>query len=266
MMIRKKKGHLQFYQFPDLAAEKNLFHFVTTRIGGVSTSPYNSLNLALHVGDEKACVLENRKRALGAFGLRLEELVCCKQTHGGKFAFVDKGFWGRGAYDDSDAVSDCDALITRAKRAVLSVYSADCPLAILYHRPDTLAVLHLGWRCILGGLGAAVLRFMTDDLNCAPSAIKGGISPGVGPLSYKVEEDFAARFKDANRPTDCIIAKKDGCYFDLAKAAFDQIVSSGVPAGNIKVSGMDSFVLPEEFYSYRRDGVTGRFALMAALK
>ena len=265
-MIRKKKGALQFYQFPNLAAEKNLFHCVTTRIGGVSSSPYDSLNLALHVGDGKACVLENRKRALGAFGLRLEMLVCCNQTHSGNFVFVDESFSGRGAYDDSDAVGNCDALVTRTKKIVLSVYSADCPLVILYHAPDTLAVLHLGWRCVSGGLGATVSRFVIDSLNCTPSTIKAGICPAIGPLSYKVGEDFVTRFKDSNRHTDCIIAKKDGYYFDLARASFDQLVCAGVPPGNIGASGMDSCVLPEEFYSYRREGVTGRFALMAGLK
>ena len=264
-MRKIKKGALRFYQFEHLAEEKNVLHVVTTRAGGVSPPPYDSLNLALHVGDEKARVLENRRRALAAFGHCGEMLVCCQQSHNGNFAFADESFKGRGADDDSGAVPDCDALVTKTRGIVLSVHSEDCPLVILFHAPDTLALVHMGWRCILKRLGATVSRFMIDNLGCKPSGIKAGISPAAGPLSYKVGEDFVARFRDGGVHEDCITSKGKGYYFDLAKASADQVESAGIPKSNIRASGIDTFSTPGEFYSYRRDGVTGRFALMAAL-
>ena len=174
-MIKVRKGGLLFYQFSNLAGERSLIHFVTTRIGGVSSPPYHSLNLALHVGDRTASVVKNRKRILDVFGLKAENLVCGRQTHGGNFILVDASVRYRGAQCD-DHIASCDGLVTTKAGLVLSVFSADCPLIILYHPKNVLAVLHAGWRCILKNICTRAARFMIDRLGCDALNIKVGIS------------------------------------------------------------------------------------------
>jgi len=263
-VIKVRKGDLVFYQFSNLASRKNLIHFVTTRIGGASAPPYHSLNLAQHVGDKPDSVAENRKRILDVFGLRAGNLVWGAQTHGGNFALLDDGLGGGGARFGGQ-IADCDGLITTKAGPVLAVFSADCPLIILYHPGEALAVLHAGWRCILKKICARAVGFMIARLGCDPLYIKAGISPSIGPSSYVVRQDFAGEFRKAKLHADCIISRKGAFYFDLWKAAVDQIASSGVPRENVEISGIDSSSRPDEFYSARREGVTGRFALMAAL-
>jgi YfiH family protein len=259
-----RKQGLVFYQFMNLADERRLIHFVTTRHGGASPPPYDSLNLAMHVGDAEDLVLENRRRALAASGLSPERLVSGEQTHGGNLVFVEDAVES-GEAGTRAPIPNCDGLLTRRKGLILSVYSADCPLVLLYGPGGALAVLHAGWRCILGRICARAARFMVERLGCKAQAVKAGISPSIGPLSYVVREDFVEAFSREGIHADCITRRKGRIYFDLWKAAFDQLASAGLRPENVEISGVDSASRPDEFFSARREGTTGRFALMACL-
>ncbi len=129
---------------------------VTTREGGVSTGPFRSLNLALHVGDEPSRVLENRRRALTSLGAGLEDLVLGEQVHGAEVAVVDGSARGRGATTLTDAVPTADAIVTAHPGTVLGVLVADCvPIVIVDPAARVLACVHAGWR---GTAGAVVDR------------------------------------------------------------------------------------------------------------
>ena len=105
---------------------------VTTREGGVSTGPFRSLNLALHVGDEPSRVLENRRRALTSLGAGPEDLVLGEQVHGAEVAIVDASARGRGATTMTDALPAADAIVTADPGIVLGVLVADCvPIVIV---------------------------------------------------------------------------------------------------------------------------------------
>ncbi len=120
---------------------------ITTRHGGVSAPPYDTLNLGLHVGDEPANVMRNRARAVAAFGVALDATVFARQVHGTAAASVGPEDGGRGAASENDAVDDTDILVTASPGITLAILVADCvPLALVDPAAHVLAAVHAGWR------------------------------------------------------------------------------------------------------------------------
>lgn len=120
---------------------------VTTRHGGVSEGPYDSLNLGLHVGDDADRVLTNRALAARRFGVALDTMVFAQQVHGAGAALVGVAERGRGTTGLDDAVPSADILVTAAAETTLVMLVADCvPLALIDPEARVLAAVHAGWR------------------------------------------------------------------------------------------------------------------------
>ncbi len=147
----------------DEAADMGAEAAVTTRRGGVSRAPYDSLNLGLHVGDDPGAVVANRARAAGAFGAELDSLVFARQVHGADSAFVGRADAGRGARAEEDAVADADVLVTTTPGVTLVIMVADCvPLALVDPQAGVLAAVHAGWRGTAAGVVGAALGAMIE--------------------------------------------------------------------------------------------------------
>src|SRR4051794_1500543 len=120
---------------------------VSSRHGGVSDPPYDSLNLSFAVGDDPAHVAENRRRLAGALGVPLASWVVPRQVHAGTVTVVGAPDRGRGATGPADAVPDCDALVTAEPGVALAIAVADCvPVVVLDRRRGVLGAAHAGWR------------------------------------------------------------------------------------------------------------------------
>ncbi|MFZ0251630.1 MAG: laccase domain-containing protein, partial [Acidimicrobiales bacterium] len=120
---------------------------VTTRHGGRSVAPYDTLNLGLHVGDDPAAVVENRARAAGGFGASLDDLVFARQVHGATATVVGAEDRGRGTRSEDDALPHTDIVVTTSHRLTLAILVADClPLALVDPAAGVLAAVHAGWR------------------------------------------------------------------------------------------------------------------------
>lgn len=227
---------------------------VTTRAGGVSRLPFDSLNLATHVGDDPLAVAENRARLHTLLVLPSEPLWL-NQVHG--VAVADE----HTATSCSDEYATADAAYTDQPGVVLAVLTADC-LSVAFASKDglELAVAHAGWR----GLAAGVLESTLARFKASPESIQAWIGPAIGPRHFEVGAEvrsaFMASMPDAE--TAFAIAGSPGKYkADLPTLARQRLVRAGLT----RISGGDlcTVSLPEQFYSHRRDG--GRTGRMATL-
>lgn len=225
---------------------------VTTRLGGVSQAPFDSLNLATHVGDNPAAVTENRARLQSLLTLPSAPLWL-NQVHGVAVA------------DESIACADdcatADAAYTDQPDVVLSVLTADC-LSVAFASVDgcELAVAHAGWR----GLAAGVLESTLARFKASPESIQAWMGPAIGPQHFEVGAEVRAAFMAVlpNAQAAFVPTGEAGKYLaDLPALARQRLMRAGLK----QISGGDLCTVrsPDLFYSYRRDG--GRTGRMATL-
>jgi polyphenol oxidase len=241
---------------------------VTTRSGGVSASPYDTLNLGLHVGDDATNVVANRGRAAEAFGVGLGTLVFARQVHGATAAFVGGGDAGRGARSEHDAVADADVLVTSAPGVTLVILVADCvPLALVDPAARVLAVVHAGWRGTAAGVVGSALDAMAEAGGAA-ARVRAWVGPGVDADRYQVTDEVRDGLAGAVQPAalDGGVARPDGpghWLVDLAAANRQQLLRRGVPGEQIYDCGVTT--ADDRFFSDRAARPCGRFALLARL-
>ena len=153
---------VSLHHWPE-AAELGAAVAVTTRHGGLSVSPYASLNLGLHVGDVPDRVIANRERAARAFGVDLGALVFAHQVHGAGVTVVGAADRGRGAYRLDEAVAATDILVTTEPATVMVILVADCaPIALIDPEARVLAAVHAGWRGTAAGAVGRALDAMAE--------------------------------------------------------------------------------------------------------
>lgn len=241
---------------------------VTTRHGGVSEAPYDTLNLALHVGDRPDAVTDNRARAAAAFGVDLDTLVFVRQVHGAAAAVVGPEDRGRGTLSEEDAIADADILVTRAPGVTLVIMVADCvPLTMVDPDAGVLAAVHAGWRGTAAGAVGRALHAM-EECGTRPGRVQAFLGPAVHPDRYQVSDEVRRALSDAVRPAtlDPTVARADGpghWLVDLIAANRQQLLEGGVRADHIVDSGATT--AEDAFFSDRAQRPCGRFALLARL-
>ena len=241
---------------------------VTTRHGGVSDSPYGSLNLGLHVGDDPDRVITNRERAARAFGVDLETVVFAQQVHGAEATVVGRAERGRGTTRQEDAIAATDILITTDLHTTLAILVADCvPLALLDPEAQVLAVVHAGWRGTAAQASRRALEVMTT-LGAQPERVVAFIGPGVHPARYQIDLEVYEALVAAVAPQPLLseVARADGpdrwCV-DLMAANRQQLLLAGVIPEHVLDCGVTT--ADDDYFSDRAARPCGRFALLARL-
>jgi hypothetical protein len=241
---------------------------VTTRHGGVSLAPYDTLNLGLHVGDDPAGVVANRKRAAIAFGVGLDEVVFARQVHGAGVVFVGEGDAGRGTVHESDVVADADVLVASTPGVTLAILVADCvPLALVDPEARVVAAVHAGWRGTAAGVVGAALEAMRAR-GATPERVRAWVGPGVAADRYQVTDEVRDALDGAvgRAALDDGVARRDGTghwLVDLAAANRQQLRLGGVAVERIYDCGVTT--ADERLFSDRAARPCGRFALLARL-
>jgi len=231
---------------PDWPAPGSVRAVITTRKGGHSASPFHSLNLAEHVDDDPTTVARNRAVLIERLGLSSEPRWL-QQVHGCDVAEVG----------DESCGSSADAATTAVPGRVCVVMTADCLPLLLCNRAGTrVAAVHAGWRGLVDGvIEAALARFSEPG-----DELLAWMGPAIGPERFEVGDEVRARFIAVN-PADeaAFVAHGTGKWladiYALARTRLDG-ANCGYIGGGDYCTVSDS----ERFFSYRRDGVTGRMA------
>jgi YfiH family protein len=237
---------------PDWSVPNHVRAICTTRAGGSSNGPWKSMNLGGHCGDSPDAVSQNRatlRKLLPA------EPVWLKQVHGSD---VHLNTTSR-ADTDTDTEKQpliADAQISSAPHQVCAVLTADClPVLFCNHDGSTVAAAHAGWR----GLAAGVLENTVQAFAEPPGQLKVWLGPAIGPGAYEIGEEVRTVFLKKHRDADCCFSqRKQQLYFDLyamARHCLNKVGLSDITGGD-----HCTHAEPERFYSYRRDGETGRMA------
>ena len=227
---------------PDWPAPANVKAMQTTRHGGGSLAPYDSLNLGLHVGDDPVRVNRNRQ-SLSAW--LPSEPVWLEQVHGIEVADAD--------------LAACrvvaDASIARKRGSVCVVMTADCLPVLLCDEDGTVVgAAHAGWR----GLCDGVIEATVQAMGVAPHKLLAWLGPAISQAHFEVgaevREAFIAQHPQAK---EAFLAQQDGKYrADIFLLAHQRLNALGVT--RIHGGGVCTYGEAQRFYSYRRDGVTGR--------
>jgi polyphenol oxidase len=220
--------------------------FVTNRFNGVSHGPYDSLNLADHVGDADEAVAENRRRVAEAIEVSPDRLVTVRQVHGSET--VDAR--------DATRSSEADAIVTEERRVALAILVADClPLLFVDETSSRFAVVHAGWRGLASGVITRSLKHIGDARH-----IHVFIGPSISMEGYQVGPEVADLF--ATVPLAVIADGGDRSRLDLRQVATTQLLAAGVLDEHL-VRSRDVTDGGEVFFSDRAQRPCGRFALVA---
>jgi len=236
---------------PDWPVPGHVRVLSTLRGGGVSREPYAALNLAAHVGDRPGAVAANRLLLREAAHLPAEPLWL-EQVHGADVV----------RHRGQPGVPRGDAAVTTETGRVCAVLTADClPVAFADRGGTRVAVAHAGWRGLVGG----VLEATVAALEVPPGDLRAWLGPAIGPDAFEVGEEvraaFRARWPDSDR---CFVpnarGRRQADLYGLARLALSKVGVTSVHGGEWCTHRDDG-----HFYSFRRDGVTGRMATLGWL-
>ena len=230
-----------------------------TRIGGTSAAPWGAANLSLRTGDEWDRVHANRDLLARRFGLTYRDLTFARQVHGAGVRFVERST-GRGR---DRGLPGADALVTTESGLGLVILGADCPPVLLADPvAGVVGVAHVGRAGLVAGVLPATVALMVAR-GAAPSAITAVVGPGACGACYEVPEALAAQVELAV-PGSRSRSATGTPSIDLTAGAVGQLRSAGV--GIVRTQGGCTLEQPERWFSYRRDGVTGRHGALALLR
>jgi polyphenol oxidase len=259
---------LPVVQFPLLQQYKAIRHGVTTRQGGVSSGPFQSLNLGYHTGDRPAQVLQNRNRVFAAFGWKDEEVVTPVQVHGNKIVTVSDHSAREGISAQASPVLEADGLITNVKGVGLMIKVADC-VPVFFYDPAQRAIglVHAGWRGTAAGIISAAIDALRETYGTKPEQLIAGIGPGIGSCCYEVGNEVCDAFGDRDSGSFLSPAPGSGApHLDLKRAIFFDLLRCGVNPDTVDVADACTFCREDLFFSHRRDqGKTGRMGALIGL-
>lgn len=253
-MERKSKDDVEWLEFELLSDIPGLTHGVFLRHGGVSKSPYDSLNCSFDVGDDQKTVQTNLKRIQNCLDENPSiKVFWGKQCHGKNVAVINKL--------SSIETPFCDGLITNEPLNLLLVKHADCQAAIFYDsKHHVIANVHAGWRGSVQNIYRETINVMKNKFSTNPADLLVCIGPSLGPddaefihYTNELPENF---WKFQSKPT----------YFDFWSISSNQLQEEGVLSHHIEISGISTQSNPHDYYSYRRAKVTGRHATCVMLQ
>ena len=230
---------------PDWSAPATVRAVTTTRTGGFSLAPFDSFNLALHVGDSPDHVVQNRALLQQALDLPAEP-CWINQTHGIHVVTLEQ-----------DSSRDADAAITRLPGIVAVVMTADCLPILVCDRDGTeVAAIHAGWR----GLQAGVIQATLASMVCANDQLMAWVGPGISQCNFEVGEEVRAAFVASIPHAESFFRANRGGHWlcDLAGLAESVLLGQGV--GEVFCYSGCTYADADRFFSYRRNATTGRLA------
>ena len=225
-------------------------HGFTERAGGASAAPYDTMNVGLKWGDDRAAVVENRQRVLVASGARA--MFIGKQVHGCDVAIVQPD-----SEPDMVATQNADAIVTATSDLAVAVIVADC-VPVLLADPVTgaCAAVHAGWRGTAMNVVGKALQQMQSLTGARPEDICAVVGPSIGPCCFEVGDDVVAGLLRCLPARHDLFSpgKRGRPHADLWAANRALLESAGVQRDRIDNLNQCTHCQPNRFFSYRRDG------------
>lgn len=230
-------------------------HAFSTRLGGVSPAPWDSLNLRPGMGDGEAALRENYRRFCGCAEVDMDRLVLSRQVHETTVRVCTAADAGKGLDRQRDYAAD--ALVTNEKNLPLAVFSADCGV-ILLHDPVTGAVggVHAGWRGCAGGILEKAVRAMGRSFGTRPEDLLAAVGPCIGQCCFETDGDVPQAMRDALGAAAEPFLERRGPKYHVDLAGLNRLwlLRSGLLPEHIDVSGLCTACRPDLFWSHRKMG------------
>lgn len=251
-MIRKECENIIWLEFELLAPFSNLAHGVLLRHGGQSQGSFDSLNMAFSINNslENQNVKANREKVKKIFGLK--NLCESNLTHEDQIVEI--------THENHRLKANCDGISTQLPNMPLLVTHADCQAAIFYDPiKKAIANVHSGWRGNVKDIYGKTVQFMKNHYGSSPNNLHVGISPSLGPhdaefINYRTE-----------LPRDLWEFQVKPFYFDLWSISKNQLLQAGVLEHHIQIAGMSTLSNPQDYFSYRREKISGRHGTFVTL-
>ena len=231
---------------------------VTTRNGGLSRPPYNSLNLGMNTGDAAYNVEGNRSTFLHEFDLPLHHLLLVEQVHGDDVLVVNSKNHDVSHFQDVKA----DAIVSNQAGLMLGMLVADCyPVLMIDKQKQVIAVVHVGWRGAANGILDKTVTAMVQEFGCDVEQIKVMVGPGIGAAHYQVGKDVREAFRSGSGNWNKIAEEAEfgSWHLDIQHSIELQLLATGILKRHCELTDLCTWEHRELFFSYRRDdGDTGR--------
>jgi YfiH family protein len=265
MLQRRTANRDLVYYASPLLERLGVPHAFSTRRGGVSHGPFESLNLGNPTGaglqDSAEHLADNYQRLHDAIGVAQRQRCWVHQVHGERVAVVRNAQ----AFESGD---DADALLCDDPRRVVAVRTADCvPILAASDDGAVVAAIHAGWRGVVAGVVPAAVGALCRQWGIKPARLTLAVGPCIGADAYEVGADvleqFVCDFPATAAGAEAPIQRRvgDRGLLDLRRAVHRQLLASGIPAHQIDETDRCTYLHADEFFSHRRDnGITGRMA------
>ena len=280
-MIVNQNNGVPFLEFRKISSFSGIRHGIFTRNSGTSIGPYRSLNVSFGVGDEDRNVIANRK--IISQCINEKDLVFLNQVHGNRTIVFEKNRCSYTVFDTA-SVSDGeysenlpkpidnfhpeferrlegDAMVTNIPQKFLVIQVADCQSVLIYDPvQQVVANVHSGWRGSISNIIGQTLQVMEKSFGCRAHDIVAGVGPSLGPccaefVNYEKEiPKMYWKYRDNNN------------HFDFWAISCDQFSEAGIPTENVELSRLCTKCDSKRFFSYRKEGTTGRFAALIGLQ
>lgn len=249
-MLRKERNGLSWLEFELLADIPGLKHGIFLRQGGCSKGSYHSLNISFDVDDVRTDVHTNISLLKQA--LEIPNIIWASQSHGKRVLSVKTTSF--------PTSSSCDALHTNIPATGLMIKHADCQAAVIYDPINhAIANVHAGWRGSVLNIYKETIQVMAHAYGSQPADLLIGISPSLGPNSA----EFIHYRKELPHEFHSFQIKCN--YFDFWEISRQQLHACGILPHHIEIAQIDTFANPKDYFSFRRDKITGRHGTIVSL-
>lgn len=255
-------NNVEYYTF--LSFQDKIKHMFSTKIGGVSTGKYNSLNLGIDKGDAAQNVHDNYKLVCSAVGFNIEKIVFAHQTHTTNLHHVTENDLDLNILNPiysannnfKSKLSDIDGLITNVKGITLTTFHADCvPIYFFDTQKNVIALSHAGWRGTVNNIAGKTIDEMVRFYKCDPCDILCGIGPSICGDCFEVDKPVADEFFEKLPFSDMFIKHANNKYYiDLWSINKQLLLDSNVPIENIEIGNICTKCNNDKFYSHRDVG------------
>ncbi|WP_257350176.1 peptidoglycan editing factor PgeF [Pseudalkalibacillus decolorationis] len=261
--LRTIKTHFNIVPFSSGYSESSIIAGISTRYGGVSLDPYDTLNLGLHVNDDSECVVENRHRLATDVGIPLERWVFAEQVHSSSIQKVTTDDCAKGSESYETGIMGVDGLYTNESNVVLSAAFADCvPLFFSSKQHSIVGIAHAGWKGSVLQIAEKMVNLWVQNECIRVEDIEVVIGPSIQSCCYEVDDrviNEVNKVVNKGEPTPYTF-NHDGSYqLNLQQLNKQILIRNGISPENIRQSSHCTSCQVDDYFSHRKEnGKTGR--------